>query len=84
MCFRGCVIVLALVALLVMAGCSEVADEPPSEDSKTRIANPAAKKCVDDGNEYLIENGSDGGQVGYCVLSDGTKCEAWSYFRGEC
>ncbi|MGI9553924.1 MAG: DUF333 domain-containing protein, partial [Thermodesulfobacteriota bacterium] len=24
------------------------------------------------------------GDVGYCLFNDGTQCEEWAYFRGEC
>ncbi|MFM7173460.1 MAG: DUF333 domain-containing protein [Caldilinea sp.] len=26
----------------------------------------------------------EGGEVGYCVFADGSECEEWALFRGEC
>jgi hypothetical protein len=31
-----------------------------------------------------IRTGDDGGQAGYCVFPDGSECEEWAFFRGEC
>jgi putative hemolysin len=26
----------------------------------------------------------DAGTAGYCLFPDGTECEEWAFFRGEC
>lgn len=49
----------------------------------TGIANPASTNCIDKGGELIMEE-EDEGQVGYCVFDDGSKCEEWALFRGEC
>jgi len=48
-------------------------DNSPSQVS---IANPSATYCIENGGEYDLD--------GTCTLSDGTQCDAWEYFRGEC
>lgn len=48
------------------------------------IANPASGYCVAQGGQSEIRTAADGSQVGYCVFSDGSACEEWAYFRGEC
>ncbi|SNS50117.1 DUF333 domain-containing protein [Tropicimonas sediminicola] len=46
----------------------------------TAAANPAATFCIESGGQYVIETEADG-QRGYCVLTDGTRVDAWDYFR---
>lgn len=48
------------------------------------IANPASVNCEEKGGTLEIRNDASGGQVGYCKFSNGTECEEWAYFRGEC
>lgn len=54
------------------------------EEKETEIVNPAAKYCQDQGYKYEIKTKEDGSQYGICVFPDGTQCEEWAYFRGEC
>lgn len=51
---------------------------------KSEIANPSSVSCEKDGGASLIRTGADGGQVGFCIFPDGSECEEWKYFRGEC
>lgn len=51
---------------------------------KSRIANPASIFCEQNGGKLEIRTEKDDGQVGYCKFSNGTECEEWKYFRGEC
>lgn len=44
------------------------------------MPNPASVYCGDHGGTLTIERG----QVGVCHFSDGSLCEEWAYFRGEC
>lgn len=61
-----------VVALAVMlAGCG---------DSVPEDANPASVFCVEQGGEVDIVE-EEGGEVGYCVLPDGTRVEEWEYYR---
>jgi len=57
----------------------------PGEFSKsTQLANPAAVHCTEQGGEYDIREHNDGGQYGVCIFDDGSECDAWDYFRGDC
>ena len=56
-------------------------DQPAITPAK--IANPASTHCVDKGGEVEIRT-VPGGQIGVCVFGDGSRCEEWRYFRGEC
>jgi putative hemolysin len=48
-----------------------------------KIANPASTHCVERGGEVEIMS-APGGQFGVCVFDDGSRCEEWDFFRGEC
>lgn len=72
-------IVISMAAGLAVAGCSDDAEPSPS-DSTTGVANPASVFCVEQGGTVDIVT-EDGGEVGYCVLPDGTRVEEWAYFR---
>jgi len=39
--------------------------------------------CAQNGGKLQIRDETDG-QVGYCMFDDGSECEEWAYFRGEC
>jgi len=47
------------------------------------MANPASVHCEEQGGSLNIRD-EDGGQAGYCVFPDGSECEEWAFFRGEC
>jgi putative hemolysin len=46
--------------------------------------NPASVYCEDQGGTVEIRTGADGGQSGICIFADGSACEEWAFFRGEC
>ena len=58
-------------------------DTGEDNTQNTGIANPASSNCIDKGGELVMEDGEDG-QIGYCIFDDGSKCEEWAFFRGEC
>ena len=48
------------------------------------IANPASVHCEENGGTLEIRTAEDGSQSGYCTFADGSVCEEWAFFRGEC
>ena len=54
-------------------------DSPPAG-----IPNPASVYCTEQGNTHEIRTAADGSQSGICVFPDGSTCDEWAYFRGEC
>jgi putative hemolysin len=60
----------------------ELTDDTTFE-SPLDMANPASVYCKEQGYELEIRE-AEGGQVGYCVFPDGTECEEWAFYRGEC
>jgi len=57
--------------------------KPAPATDKAGIANPASTNCIDKGGRLEIVKGQ-AGEVGMCLLPDGTTCEEWALFRGEC
>jgi putative hemolysin len=74
-----------LAALLVLAqGCASPAPAAPTQTSEPDIANPASVYCVQQGYRSEIRTAADGSQVGVCIFPDGSECDEWAYYRGEC
>lgn len=48
------------------------------------MPNPASVYCTQNGNTLEIRTAADGSQSGICVFPDGSVCDEWAYFRGEC
>jgi putative hemolysin len=55
---------------------------PSTQDAS--MPNPASVFCEQQGYAVVIHTNSDGSQVGSCVFSDGSECDEWAFFRGEC
>lgn len=52
--------------------------------SQVGIANPASVYCEQQGGRVEIRTDSQGGQYGVCIFPDGSECDEWAFFRGEC
>ena len=80
---------LLLAIALVAAGCAPKATPQPvpaatQPGSGAGIANPASTYCAEQGNKSEIRTAADGSQSGVCIFPDGSECDEWAYFRGEC
>lgn len=54
-----------------------------STTPSTSIANPASTYCINHGGTLQIKTGP-AGQYGMCSFSNGSQCEEWQFFRGQC
>ena len=68
------IILVLLFSVILIAGCT----------NKSQIANPASVNCEEKGGTVDIRTDLDGSQTGYCKFSDGSECEEWAFYRGEC
>ncbi len=57
---------------------------PAATPGSSQIANPASTYCVQKGGKVEIRTAADGSQSGVCVFSDGSECDEWAFFKGEC
>jgi putative hemolysin len=48
------------------------------------LPNPASVYCEGQGYTLEIRMDEEGNQYGVCVFPDGSECEEWEFFRGEC
>jgi putative hemolysin len=66
------------------ASASLVAPTPAESSNQAGLPNPASVYCEQQGGEIDIRTDSDGGQYGVCIFKDGSECDEWAFFRGEC
>ena len=79
MTLRRMVAAAALLALaLLAAACGD------DKDEQSGIPNPASVFCAEQGGTLEIVTAADCSQSGVCHFTDGSQCEEWAFFRGEC
>ncbi|HXK32324.1 MAG TPA: FKBP-type peptidyl-prolyl cis-trans isomerase [Candidatus Paceibacterota bacterium] len=86
-------IFLIIVLILVVAGLvyyfgfyqkgTEQETSLEQTENETSLANPASVYCEEQGGELLIKT-FESGQRGFCLFADGSQCEEWDFFRGNC
>lgn len=80
-------LIFSLLLAGLLAACTAANDglEPALPDSgSASLPNPASAYCTAQGGNLEIRTDADGAQSGVCVFADGSECEEWAYFRGEC
>jgi putative hemolysin len=74
--------------LMALTACSALqvqAPEPAATDMpQANMPNPASVYCEQNGNKLEIHTAADGSQSGVCIFPDGSSCDEWAYYRGEC
>ena len=84
------IIFVCIVGGVFLAGCEVFAGHntpmamATSENNDTGIANPAAVYCEKQGFRPESRTAEDGSQYAVCIFLDGSECDEWAYFRGEC
>ena len=77
--------VITLMALTACTALQVQKPEPAATDMpQAAMPNPASVYCTQNGNQLEIRTAVDGSQSGICVFPDGSSCDEWAYFRGEC
>ena len=74
------IVVLAWAFLVIWKTTNRFTPTQPS----TALANPASIYCQQQSGTLEIVTDASGAQSGICHLVDGTACDEWAYFRGEC
>jgi putative hemolysin len=81
-------IFLFTIILMTLTACTSLRLQPPepatTDIPQAEMANPASVYCVENGNKLEIQTAADGSQSGVCVFPDGSTCDEWAYFKGEC
>jgi putative hemolysin len=78
-----------VIVLIALTACTtpqtQAATEPAATDMpQAGMPNPASVYCEQNGNKLEIRTAADGSQNGVCVFPDGSTCDEWAYYRGEC
>ncbi len=79
----SCIIIMSIL----MVGCTkptEVTSTPIIGMEDVNIANPASVYCEKQGYTLETRTDTEGNQYGVCIFKDGSECDEWAYFRGEC
>jgi putative hemolysin len=76
------------IILIALAACTKIQGPTPEPTAtgipQVNMPNPASVYCEQNGNQLEIRTAADGSQSGVCVFPDGSTCDEWAYFRGEC
>ncbi len=81
---------LGLILALLLTGCSiqqiSVGTIPSTAPGATgaSVANPAAAFCEIRGYRLQQVVVDDGSQSAICIFPDGSQCDEWAYYRGQC
>jgi putative hemolysin len=63
---------------------SEVKDPISTDTPLANMPNPASVYCAKQGFKIEIHTAGDGSQQGVCIFTNGSKCDEWAFYRGEC
>jgi putative hemolysin len=66
-----------VIILMALTACA-------APQTQAGMPNPASVYCTQNGNKLEIRIAADGSQNGICVFPDGSACDEWAYYRGEC
>ncbi len=62
----------------------EKSTESEVSTATNQLANPASVYCKEQGYDLEIRTDKESNQYGVCIFLDGSECEEWAYYRGEC
>jgi putative hemolysin len=73
------------MALTACSALQAQTPEPTATDMhQVNMPSPASVYCEQNGNRLESQTAADGSQNGICVFPDGSTCDEWAYYRGEC
>jgi putative hemolysin len=74
---------ILLIAALAACTAETSPDTTTLNDNEANLPNPASVYCEEQGYTVEMREGADG-VYGVCIFPDGSECDEWAYFRGEC
>jgi putative hemolysin len=76
------------IILMALSACTafqiQTLETTGTDMPQVNMPNPASVYCEQHGNNLEIHTAADGSQSGVCVFPDGSSCDEWAYYRGEC
>lgn len=77
-------IIALTIILITLTACAVPQTQTPTDVPQANIPNPASVYCEQNGGKLEIVTAADGSQSGVCLFPDGSACDEWAYYRGEC
>jgi putative hemolysin len=77
------VLIMATSLIFLATSCKANNGGEPT-DASPGMPNPASVYCEEQGGQVEIRSDEDSGQYGVCVFDDGSECDEWEFYRGEC
>ncbi len=84
---------LLVLFCLLVTGCVQTTAQPVAvitpesptiQPTLETLPNPASAFCEQQGFKLEIRTAADGSQTGVCIFPDGSECDEWAFFRGDC
>jgi hypothetical protein len=70
--------------MISLTGCNLISGTDKINSGNANLPNPASVFCEENDGILEIRTADDGSQSGVCVFPDGSECDEWAFFRGEC
>lgn len=70
-----------MLGVLLFSACIR---QPDDLASTATMPNPASVYCEQHGGTLAFRQDATGGVAGLCRFADGSECDEWAYYRGEC
>lgn len=80
----GVLVVVVLIGAVLCTLLSAPARSSGPESGEVGLPNPASVYCEEQGGKVEIRTDAGGGQYGVCIFADGSECDEWAFYRGEC
>ncbi len=81
-------IITFIIILMTLTSCTSPSVQTPEPTAtdipQAGIPNPASVYYEQNGNKLEIHTAADGNQSGVCIFPDGSTCDEWACYRGEC
>ena len=70
--------------MIFLTACNLISGTDKNDTGNANMPNPAAVFCEENGGTVEIRTAEDGSQTGFCIFPDGSECDEWAFYRGEC
>jgi putative hemolysin len=82
-------IIAITILLMTLTACTAPQTQGTPASASTdlpqpNLPNPASVYCEQNGGTLEIVTAADGSQSGVCIFPNGSSCDEWAYYRGEC
>ena len=76
--------IFVTIGMIFLTACNLTSDTDKNDSGNANMPNPASVFCEENGGTLEIRTAEDGSQAGMCVFPNGSECDEWAFYRGEC